>query len=60
MLRLAGGRIIIQKYFTDLYNYGINAEITGDMLTTAGLTVENDISEAIANKKVLTKIEPLA
>lgn len=60
VLRLAGGRIIIQKYFTDLYNYGINAEITGDMLTTAGLTVENDISEAIANKKVLTKIEPLA
>ena len=34
VLRLAGGRLIIQKYFTDLYKYGINAEITGDMLTT--------------------------
>lgn len=59
VLRLAGGRLIIQKYFTDLYKYGINAEITGDMLTTAGLTVADDISAAISNQKVLTKIEPL-
>lgn len=59
VLRLAGGRLIIQKYFTDLYKYGINAEITGDMLTTAGLTVADDISAAISNQKVLTKIEPI-
>lgn len=59
VLRLAGGRLIIQKYFTDLYKYGINAEITGDMLTTAGLTVADDISAAIRNQKVLTKIEPI-
>ncbi|MGN0915159.1 MAG: biotin synthase BioB [Succinivibrio sp.] len=59
VLRLAGGRLIIQKYFTDLYNYGINAEITGDMLTTAGLTVRDDISAAIASQKILTKIDPL-
>ena len=52
VLRLAGGRLIIQKYFTDLYKYGINAEITGDMLTTAGLTVADDISAAISNQKV--------
>ena len=59
VLRLAGGRLIIQKYFTDLYKYGINAEITGDMLTTAGLTVADDISAAISNQKDLTKIEPI-
>lgn len=59
VLRLAGGRLIIQKYFTDLYKYGINAEITGDMLTTAGLTVAYDISAAIRNQKILTKIEPI-
>ena len=59
VLRLAGGRLIIQKYFTDLYRYGINAEITGDMLTTAGLTVADDISAAISNQKILTKIEPI-
>ena len=59
VLRLAGGRLIIQKYFTDLYKYGINAEITGDMLTTAGLTVADDISAAIINQKILTKIEPI-
>lgn len=59
VLRLAGGRLIIQKYFTDLYKYGINAEITGDMLTTAGLTVADDISAAISNQKILTKIEPI-
>lgn len=57
VLRLAGGRLLIQKYFTDLYSYGINAEITGDMLTTAGLTVADDISAAIASKKVLTLID---
>ena len=56
---MAGGRLIIQKYFTDLYKYGINAEITGDMLTTAGLTVADDISAAISNQKILTKIEPI-
>lgn len=59
VLRLAGGRLIIQKYFTGLYKYGINAEITGDMLTTAGLTVADDISAAISNQKILTKIEPI-
>ena len=59
VLRLAGGRLIIQKYFTDLYKYGINAEITGDMLTTAGLTVADDISAAISNQKIITKIEPI-
>lgn len=59
VLRLAGGRLIIQKYFTDLYKYGINAEITGDMLTTAGLTVADDISAAISYQKILTKIEPI-
>ena len=29
------------------------------MLTTAGLTVADDISAAISNQKILTKIEPI-
>ncbi|MBQ9221658.1 biotin synthase BioB [Succinivibrio sp.] len=59
VLRLAGGRLLIQKYFSDLYNYGINAEITGDMLTTAGLTIADDIDTAIKCDKVLKKIDPV-
>ncbi len=60
VLRLAGGRLLIQKYFSDLYSYGINAEITGDMLTTAGLTIAADIDTAIKSERVIQKIEPLA
>lgn len=59
VLRLAGGRLLIQKYFSDLYNYGINAEITGDMLTTAGLTIADDIDTAIKCDKVIRKIDPV-
>ena len=59
VLRLAGGRLLIQKYFSDLYNYGINAEITGDMLTTAGLTIADDIDTAIKCDRVISKIEPV-
>lgn len=57
VLRLAGGRLKIHDFFTELYAYGINAEITGDMLTTAGLTIADDISNAIRSKKVLGLIE---
>ena len=57
VLRLAGGRLLIQKYFSDLY--GINAEITGDMLTTAGLTIADDIDTAIKCDKVIEKIDPV-
>lgn len=57
VLRLAGGRLLIQKYFSDLYNYGINAEITGDMLTTAGMTIANDIDTAIKCDRVIKKID---
>lgn len=56
VLRLAGGRILMQKYFTRLYDYGINAEITGDMLTTAGLTIAADVDAAIKSDKVVCKI----
>lgn len=56
VLRLAGGRLKIQDYFTELYKFGINAQITGDMLTTAGLTIADDISAAIREKKLLSRI----
>ena len=59
VLRLAGGRLRIQNFFTELYDYGINAQITGDMLTTLGITVANDISAAISSHKVLQEIQPL-
>ena len=56
VLRLAGGRLKIQSFFTNLYDFGINAQITGDMLTTAGLTVNDDIQAAIKSNKVISKI----
>lgn len=47
VLRLAGGRIKIKDSFASLYDYGINAMITGDMLTTAGLSIASDQSKII-------------
>ena len=59
VLRLAGGRLLIRDYFTELYRYGINAEITGDMLTTAGLAIASDIDSAIKADRVVGRIDPL-
>lgn len=42
-LRLAGGRTLIQDYEQELLSCGINALITGDMLTTCGLSVQSDL-----------------
>ena len=59
VLRLAGGRLKIQSFYTKLYDFGINSQITGDMLTTAGLTVACDIHNAISLNKTLKRIDPL-
>ncbi|MCR5537131.1 MAG: biotin synthase BioB [Succinivibrio sp.] len=42
VLRLAGGRILIKERYAELYDCGVNALITGDMLTTSGLGVRQD------------------
>lgn len=57
VLRLAGGRLKIKDYFADLYDYGINAMITGDMLTTAGLSIATDRSSIIEKSRILSQID---
>lgn len=57
VLRLAGGRILIKDFANSLYDYGINAMITGDMLTTCGLSIQSDISSVIQNKRKLSIID---
>lgn len=47
-LRLAGGRILLSDYGRKAFMSGINAVITGDMLTTSGINVDNDL-EIIKN-----------
>ncbi len=57
VLRLAGGRILIRDFFSSLYGFGINAEITGDMLTTSGMTIASDIDMAIRSGLNVSRIE---
>jgi biotin synthase len=57
VLRTAGGRLLIRDFYTKLFDFGINAEITGDMLTTKGLTIASDISDAVAAKKIVCRID---
>lgn len=45
-IRLAGGRGLMEHKGYDCFKSGANATISGDMLTTAGITIEKDI-EAI-------------
>ncbi len=49
MLRLAGGRGLMPDKGEALFCSGVNAAISGDMLTTAGVTVETD-------KELLTRL----
>ncbi len=44
-IRLAGGRGIMSDSGYSLFNSGANATITGDMLTTAGISIEQDIEK---------------
>lgn len=57
VLRTAGGRLLIKKFYTKLFDFGINAEITGDMLTTAGISIAQDISDAVASRRVVSRID---
>lgn len=43
-LRLAGGRGLLHDKGESVFRSGANAAITGDMLTTAGISVETDIA----------------
>lgn len=43
-LRLAGGRGLLPDKGAAAFRSGANAAITGDMLTTAGITVETDLA----------------
>lgn len=42
-IRLAGGRGLMENKGYDCFKSGANATISGDMLTTAGITIEKDI-----------------
>ena len=43
-IRLAGGRGLLDDKGRAIFNSGANAAITGDMLTTAGITIDDDMS----------------
>ena len=43
-IRLAGGRGLLEDKGRAIFNSGANAAITGDMLTTAGITIDDDMS----------------
>ena len=42
-IRLAGGRGLMADKGKQCFQSGANAAITGDMLTTAGITIEQDM-----------------
>lgn len=42
-IRLAGGRGLMEDKGKQCFQSGVNAAISGDMLTTAGITVESDM-----------------
>lgn len=42
-IRLAGGRIRLRESGREMLRAGVNAAITGDMLTTAGITFQSDM-----------------
>ncbi len=42
-IRLAGGRGLMEDKGRKCFESGANAAISGDMLTTAGITIENDM-----------------
>jgi len=42
-LRLAGGRGLLEDKGLSVFSSGANAAITGDMLTTLGITIDEDM-----------------
>lgn len=42
-IRLAGGRGLMEGHGRNCFQSGANAAITGDMLTTAGITIKRDL-----------------
>ncbi|MDR2267444.1 MAG: biotin synthase BioB [Christensenellaceae bacterium] len=43
MIRMAGGRGLLNDKGASVFKSGANAAATGDMLTTAGISIENDM-----------------
>ena len=43
-IRLAGGRLLFKDKGVSMFSYGANATITGDMLTTEGTSIDEDLS----------------
>ena len=43
-IRLAGGRNVLTNYGEHAFKSGANATITGDLLTTCGNSIENDLN----------------
>jgi adenosylmethionine-8-amino-7-oxononanoate aminotransferase/biotin synthase len=56
-LRFAGGRLLIRAYQTRALRAGINASIVGDMLTTVGSGVEDDLRDFSASGFTFEKLE---
>jgi len=44
-LRFAGGRMLIKSFQDKALHSGINASIVGDLLTTIGSSVEEDLAD---------------
>lgn len=43
-IRIAGGRVTMEDGGQGCFYAGANAAISGDMLTTNGITIEDDVS----------------
>ena len=55
-IRLAGGRGLIDDKGKSLFEGGANATITGDMLTTAGICIDDDIDMIKSLKYKVAKL----
>ncbi|MCR5084245.1 MAG: biotin synthase BioB [Succinivibrionaceae bacterium] len=55
-VRLAGGRLLLRDCWKELLDFGANAVITGDMLTTKGLAARSDGREILASGRSLAPL----
>ena len=61
-IRLAGGRGLLPGHGRECFKSGANAVISGDMLTTAGYTIESDMNmiHELGYKEELTGLKVIA
>ncbi|MGB5824108.1 MAG: biotin synthase BioB [Proteocatella sp.] len=55
-IRLAGGRGLLEDKGRNAFQGGANAAITGDMLTTAGISIDNDLEIITASGYKIKKL----